>query len=61
MPASKSKLKSKMSCPVCGMEVDQNSEFKAGHAGETYYFCSENHKKEFQQHPSKYLKQEKAA
>jgi Cu+-exporting ATPase len=58
MPAAKNKI----TCPVCGMDVDKDSEFKAGHGGETYYFCSEEDKKEFQQHPAKYLKkQEKAA
>ncbi len=53
--------KEKIKCPVCGMDVDQDSEFKAGHAGETYYFCSDEDKKEFQKHPSKYVKKEKAA
>ncbi len=53
--------KEKMKCPVCGMDVDENSKFKAGHAGETHYFCSEQDKKEFQKHPSKYVKKEKAA
>ena len=57
----KNKGKDELKCPVCGMDVDMNSEFRASHSGETYYFCSENDKKEFQNHPSKYLKQEKAA
>lgn len=55
------KKKENMTCPVCGMDVDENSEFKAGHGNETYYFCSEEDKKEFQSHPAKYLKKEKAA
>ncbi len=50
--------KSKLTCPVCGMEVDQNPEFKTGHQGQTYYFCSEEDKKEFQKHPSTHLRKE---
>jgi YHS domain-containing protein len=53
--------KEKIKCPVCGMDVDQDSQFKASHADETYYFCSEEDKKEFQDHPSKYVRKEKAA
>ncbi len=51
----------KITCPVCGMEVDEESEFEASHGGETYYFCSEEDRKEFQAHPSKYVKKEKKA
>ncbi len=50
-----------MKCPVCGMDVDQNSEFKVDHSGETYYFCSEEDQNEFQKHPSQYLKKQKKA
>ncbi len=50
-----------LTCPVCGMNVDQNTEFKEGHGGETYYFCSENDQKEFRKNPSQYLKKEKKA
>ena len=53
--------KGEMKCPVCNMDVNENAEFKASHAGETYYFCSEEHKQAFRNHPSKYLKNEKAA
>ncbi len=50
MPATKNKTK----CPVCGMAVDQDSEFKADHKGQTYYFCSENDRKEFRKRPQVY-------
>jgi YHS domain-containing protein len=44
------------------MDVDEDSEFSAGSQGRIYYFCSEEDMKEFQKHPSQYLrKQEKAA
>ena len=42
MPATKIKA----NCSVCGMDV--NSKFKADYKGQTYYFCSENDKMEFQ-------------
>jgi YHS domain-containing protein len=42
--------------PVCGMEVDEkdaagSSEYK----GRTYYFCCEDCKKQFDQHPEQYV------
>lgn len=42
--------------PVCGEEVDPNTEFRAGFKGETYNFCSEKDKKEFQGHPEVYIR-----
>jgi YHS domain-containing protein len=39
------------------MEVDNSSEFKAGYQGKTYYFCNQQDKQEFQQHPGKYVKE----
>ena len=57
MPASKQNIH----CPVCGMVVDENSEFTASRAGEMYYFCSEEDKKEFQKNPNKYIGKEKKA
>lgn len=61
MPVSRSKT-NQLTCPVCGMDVDKDSEFSASIQGELYYFCSDEDKNEFQQHPSLYLrKQEKAA
>ncbi len=56
----KSKTENKLTCPVCGMDVNENSEFKASSQGETFYFCSEEDKQEFKIHPSKYAKQKAA-
>lgn len=50
MPARKVK----MNCSVCGMDVARDSKFKADYKGQTYYFCSENDKKEFQKRPHVY-------
>mgnify|MGYP000209186877 CR=1 FL=1 len=41
--------------PVCGMEVDESTQWKAEHAGETYYFCCEHCLKEFEKNPSKFI------
>jgi putative intracellular protease/amidase/YHS domain-containing protein len=42
-------------CPVCGMDPDLSlqSEYK----GKTYYFCSQDHKQEFQAAPEKFIVQ----
>ncbi len=48
MPATKIKA----NCSVCGMNVD--SKFKVDYKGQTYYFCSENDRKEFQKRPQVY-------
>ena len=45
----------KVKDPVCGMEVDESTEFKSHHMGETYYFCSDNCRKEFEKAPHKYI------
>lgn len=41
--------------PVCWMHVDRNPELKAEHSGQTYYFCSQKCKREFEKSPEKYL------
>ena len=41
--------------PVCGMEVDTDTDLKVEHDGETYYFCSRGCKLEFEDDPEKYL------
>jgi YHS domain-containing protein len=46
--------KNKTNCLVCGMEVGRDSKFKADYKGQTYYFCNENDKKEFQKRPQVY-------
>ena len=43
------------------MDVSEESAISAGYQGETYYFCSDEDKKEFEKHPSMYLTKEKAA
>ncbi len=50
MPATKVKA----NCAVCGMEVGKDSKYKADYKGQTYYFCSESDKKEFQKRPQVY-------
>ena len=42
-------------CPICGMEVDPKSAAKSEYKGRTYYFCSEDHKKQFDAAPDKWL------
>lgn len=48
--------KVKASCSVCGMDVEpgSGSKFKAEYKGQTYYFCSDSDKKEFQKRPQVY-------
>lgn len=41
--------------PVCGMEVDTNTDLQVEYEGQTYYFCSRGCKLEFQEDPEKYL------
>ncbi|MDT7902148.1 MULTISPECIES: YHS domain-containing protein [Acidianus] len=43
--------------PVCGMEVDENSQYKTMYKGKVYYFCSPHCMKAFQKDPEKYLKE----
>lgn len=43
--------------PVCGMEVDEkNAAGRSQHQGQTYYFCSEDCKKKFEQNPQQFAK-----
>jgi YHS domain-containing protein/putative intracellular protease/amidase len=42
-------------CPICGMEVDPKTALKSEYREKTYYFCSEDHKKEFDGAPDKWL------
>jgi Cu+-exporting ATPase len=41
--------------PVCGMEVDTDTDLKTEHDGETFYFCSRGCKLDFEEDPDKYL------
>ncbi len=40
--------------PVCGMDVDKNSEYHYHFNGESYYFCSQHCQTKFTEHPEKY-------
>ena len=43
--------------PVCGMKVDEKkSQYQAQYGGQTYSFCSEQCKKEFDQNPEHYAR-----
>ena len=45
--------------PVCGMPVDpEQSAHATDYLGQTYYFCSERCKRQFDQDPSLYVGQE---
>lgn len=42
--------------PVCGMQVNQqNAAGWSAHQGKTFYFCSEDCKKRFDQDPEPYV------
>ena len=41
--------------PVCGLKVDTSIAPQAANRGQTYYFCSEQHRQLFQKNPTKYL------
>ncbi len=41
-------------CPVCGMEVDPNTAPTSAYKGKTYYFCSRDHKADFDAAPEKW-------
>lgn len=42
-------------CPVCGMDVDPKTSPKSVYKGKTYYFCSPDHKQQFDAAPAKWL------
>jgi transcriptional regulator GlxA family with amidase domain len=41
-------------CPICEMEVDPKLAPKSAYKGQTYYFCSDEHKRQFEQAPDKF-------
>jgi len=42
--------------PICGMQVNQqNAASRSAHQGKTFYFCSEDCKKQFDQDPEPYV------
>ena len=40
-------------CPICDMEVDKRSAPASVYAGKTYYFCSADHKQQFDKMPAR--------
>lgn len=45
--------------PVCGMELDSSqAEAQSQYEGQAYYFCSEECKRLFDEHPTEYVKKE---
>jgi Cu+-exporting ATPase len=45
-----------MTDPVCGMEVNGDSaEAQTQFAGKKYYFCSEDCRTKFEEHPEDYM------
>jgi len=42
-------------CPVCGMDVDPNTAPRSVYKQKTYYFCSQEHKAQFDAAPEKWL------
>jgi uncharacterized membrane protein YraQ (UPF0718 family)/YHS domain-containing protein len=47
--------------PVCGMKVDRSKALRAGHAGRTYFFCSEDCRDQFEADPGAYTRSESRA
>ena len=41
--------------PVCGLKVDPATAPQSKHGGQTYRFCSAQHRELFQKNPAKYL------
>jgi YHS domain-containing protein len=47
-----------MKDPVCGMDVDEKtSQYKTRYGNETYYFCSQTCKTQFDKNPMKFIKE----
>ncbi|MBV9608825.1 MAG: YHS domain-containing protein, partial [Acidobacteria bacterium] len=42
-------------CAVCDMEVNLKTAPKLEYAGKTYYFCSDDHKRDFEQNPKAFI------
>lgn len=41
--------------PTCGMEVEETEAFELEYNGQTYYFCSEACREDFQNNPTQYI------
>ena len=42
-------------CAVCSMDVIKNAALTSAYKGKTYYFCSKEHKKQFDESPAQYV------
>lgn len=42
-------------CPVCGMDADPKTAPKSEYEGETYYFCGQGCKTNFDKDPEEYI------
>lgn len=40
--------------PICGMTVEVTTAYSEAAGGQTYYFCSENCRQEFDENPSRF-------
>jgi putative intracellular protease/amidase/YHS domain-containing protein len=52
---AQSESTAKVTCQICGMDVDEKSPLTSVYKGHTYYFCSNNHKAVFDASPEKAL------
>ena len=44
--------------PICGMTVDEKTaKFKSDYKGQTYYFCADECKHQFEKEPGRYVKE----
>jgi YHS domain-containing protein/putative intracellular protease/amidase len=43
-------------CAVCDMDVDTKTAPRSVYQGKTYYFCSDDHKRQFDQTPAQFVK-----
>jgi YHS domain-containing protein len=45
-----------LTCPVCGMAVDETSSHSASYDGKQYYFCSQGCQDQFSADPDNYVR-----
>jgi len=53
---TRQKGKSMTKDPVCGMQVDEKTAAKSEYDGQTYYFCSNSCKSDFDSNPARYIR-----
>lgn len=46
----------KVKDPVCGMQIEDSTEFFATHEGKKYHFCATACKEKFEENPAEFLK-----